>query len=141
MIINYEDIIRLDKLVLDKMELLLNEELEPVLSWIIEIIKNSQIEQVFLLRLSYPETTLQVELLNYEGELLFIDFEKNPSVDSKLDQINLGNNLEDKAALTTLHFDKDISNTKCYVSSELVKEKYQKYNIKPKLSNFKPCYN
>ena len=98
-------------------------------------------EQVFLLRLTYPETTLQVELINYEGELLFIDFEKNPSVDSKLDQINLGNNLEDKKVLTTLHFDKDISNTKCYVSNELVKEKYQKYNIKSKLSNFKPCYN
>jgi hypothetical protein len=70
-----------------------------------------------------------------------IDFEKNPSVDSKLDQINLGNDLEDKKALTTLHFDKDISTTKCYVSSELVKEKYQKYNIKSKLSNFKYSYN
>ena len=141
MIINYEDISRLDRLVLDKMELILNEEFEPVLLWIVDILKNSQIEQIFLLKLSYPETTLHIELINYEGHLLFIDFEKNPSDDVKLDQINLGKTTEDKKALTTLHFDKEISTTKCFISSDLLKEKYQKYNIKPTMSNFKFCNN
>lgn len=133
MIIKYKDIEKLDNLVLDKMTLVLSDLFIPVISWIDQLVseysENNPNEHLYMLNLELDNDILSIELIHYEDNWYFIDFEKNPSVDEKLDIINFGKSESDKTILSNLKFNNKIGQSKCKVSVNLIKDKYIKYGI------------
>ncbi len=130
--ITYDQINRLDNKVLAKMVSVLESNFVPVINWIDELVdeySKTNPQELYLLNLEFDDDILAIELILFEGDWYFIDFEKNPSTDDKLDFINYGETITDKKVLTDLKFQREPENLICKVSSNLIKNKFIKYEI------------
>ena len=131
--ITYDQINRLDNKVLTKMDSVLEENFKPVMYWIYELvceyIKTNSVQQLYLFNLELGDDILAIELITFGGRWYFIDFEKNPSTDDKLDSINYGETITDKKVLADLKFQREPENLICKVSNNIIKDKFLKYEI------------